>query len=202
VFAAGEANGDAVVDFTGNGALAGDIFRFVRFGTAAEGATFSQIGATQWQIHSGLDGHNEVITLLNGASVDMSDYVFQDATGNSALVARAAGDFNGDSLAERQRLAGNLDYEWHHDHRWGQPALCWPHLACRCGGRFQRRRQVRYSLAERQRLAGNLDDGWHHDHRWSQPTQPWQRLALGLESYRRLSPSLLPSVRSWAFARS
>ena len=36
----------------------------VGFGTAAGGATFTQIGATnQWQIHSGLDAHNEIITL-------------------------------------------------------------------------------------------------------------------------------------------
>ena len=105
VFAAGEADGDAVVDFTGNGALAGDSFRFVGFSTAAGGGTFTQIGATQWQIHSGLDGHNEVITLLNGASVHASDYVFQDATGNSAPVA-TAGDFNGDSKS---------DLLWRHD---------------------------------------------------------------------------------------
>ena len=39
--------------------------------------TFTQVGATnQWQIHSGLDGHNEVITLQNGATVNASDFVF------------------------------------------------------------------------------------------------------------------------------
>src|SRR5205085_12377247 len=76
VFAAGEANGDAVVDFAGNAAAAGDSFRFVGFGTAAQGATFTQLNATQWQIHSGLDAHNETITLLNGAPVDATDYMF------------------------------------------------------------------------------------------------------------------------------
>jgi VCBS repeat-containing protein len=87
-FVAYEANGDEVLDFTGNGTLAGDSFRFVGFGTAAQGATFTQIGATnQWQIHSGLDGHNDYITLVNGASVDASDYVFEGAPGNTAPVA-------------------------------------------------------------------------------------------------------------------
>src|SRR5262249_23077066 len=69
VFAAGEAGGDAVSDFAGNGAGVGDSFRFTGFGTAAGGATFTQIGATnQWQIHSGIDAHNEIITLQNGAT--------------------------------------------------------------------------------------------------------------------------------------
>src|SRR5215813_10131652 len=76
IFAAGQANGDAIADFTGNGAAAGDSFLFMGFGTAAQGATFSQLDATHWQIHSGLDAHNEVITLQNGASVHPSDYVF------------------------------------------------------------------------------------------------------------------------------
>jgi Ca2+-binding RTX toxin-like protein len=105
VFAAGEADGDEVLDFSGNGALAGDSFRFVGFGTAAGGATFTQIGATQWQIHSGLDGHNEVITLLNGASVHASDS--NDVTVQINVAARnVSGDFNGD---------GNSDVLWRHD---------------------------------------------------------------------------------------
>jgi hypothetical protein len=77
VFANGQASGDAIADFNGNGASAGDSLRFTGFGTAAQGATFTEIGATnQWQIHSGLDGHNEVITLQNSASVHPSDYLF------------------------------------------------------------------------------------------------------------------------------
>jgi len=76
VFAAGQANGDAISDFGGNGAATGDSLRFTGFGTAAQGATFAQTSATEWRIHSGLDGHNEVITLQNGASVDASDYIF------------------------------------------------------------------------------------------------------------------------------
>jgi len=50
---------------------------FIGFGAVGQGATFTQIGATnQWQIHSGLDAHNEIITLQNSAVVHASDYVF------------------------------------------------------------------------------------------------------------------------------
>jgi VCBS repeat-containing protein len=90
VFAAGEADGDSVDNVTNVFAGAYESFRFVGFGTAADGATFTQIGDTnQWQIHSGLDGHNEVITFLNGARVYASNYVFEDAPGNTAPVAAA-----------------------------------------------------------------------------------------------------------------
>jgi Ca2+-binding RTX toxin-like protein len=76
IFDAGEASGDAVADFAGNGAAVGDVLLFTGFGTAVGGATFTQINATQWQIHSGLDSHNEIITLMNGATVDASDFGF------------------------------------------------------------------------------------------------------------------------------
>ena len=47
------------------------------FGTAAQGATFTQIAATdQWQIHSGLDGHNETITFSNHAHPQQTDVLF------------------------------------------------------------------------------------------------------------------------------
>jgi hypothetical protein len=66
-----------VLDFAGNGAAAGDSFRFEGFGTVAQGAAFTQFdGTNQWQIHSGLDGHDEIITLQNGASVHASDFIF------------------------------------------------------------------------------------------------------------------------------
>jgi Ca2+-binding RTX toxin-like protein len=77
VFHAGEANGDVVVDFAGNGSAAGDALQFVGYGSALQGATFTQIGASnQWQIHSGLGGPDEIITFLNGASVDPTDFQF------------------------------------------------------------------------------------------------------------------------------
>jgi hypothetical protein len=77
MFQAGQASGDIVVDFDGNGAALGDSLMFVGFGTTGGGATFTQIGATnQWQIHSGLDAHNEIITFLNGATVQATDVLF------------------------------------------------------------------------------------------------------------------------------
>ena len=77
VFNVGQANGDTIIDFAGNGAGAGDTLTFVGFGTAAQGATLTQIGASnQWLIHSGIGGADETITLLNGATVDASDVLF------------------------------------------------------------------------------------------------------------------------------
>jgi Ca2+-binding RTX toxin-like protein len=77
VFHAGQANGDVVVDFDGQGAAVGDSLSFVGFGTAAGGATFTQIGATnQWVIHSGLGGPDETITFQNGASIHATDFLF------------------------------------------------------------------------------------------------------------------------------
>ena len=77
VFNAGQANGDMVADFAGNAGAAGNSLLFLGFGTAAQGATFTQVGATnQWQIHSGLDAHNEFITFSNGAAIDPNDFLF------------------------------------------------------------------------------------------------------------------------------
>ena len=77
VFRAGQANGDTVIDFAGSGPAAGDSLQFTGFGTTAQGATFTRIGMTnQWQVHSGLDAHNEIITFSNGAPIDPSDVVF------------------------------------------------------------------------------------------------------------------------------
>ena len=77
VFNALQANGDTIVDFAGNGAGVGDSLSFVGFGTAGDGATFTQIGATnQWVIHSGLDAHDETITLSNSATVHPTDFLF------------------------------------------------------------------------------------------------------------------------------
>ena len=62
----------AVADFDHNQA---DHLFFSGYGTAAQGATLQQIGSTdQWQIHSGLDAHNETITFSNHAAVQAGDF--------------------------------------------------------------------------------------------------------------------------------
>jgi Ca2+-binding RTX toxin-like protein len=70
VFHAGEANGDRVVDFAGNGSGLGDSLSFVGYGA---GATFTQNDATHWQITG---SSVETITFLNGASIHASDFLF------------------------------------------------------------------------------------------------------------------------------
>ena len=74
VFLAGSANGATVADFD---ATEFDLLVFSGFGTEAQGATFSQIGSTdQWEIHSGLDAHNETITLANHAVPHAGAFLF------------------------------------------------------------------------------------------------------------------------------
>ena len=52
-------------------------FRFVGYGTAAQGATFTRIATTnQWQINSADGLVHDIITLSNNASVHASDFVF------------------------------------------------------------------------------------------------------------------------------
>jgi len=79
VFRAGQANGDTIADFAGQGAATGDSFVFVGYGTAAQGATFVQINATQWLITSANGLITETITLGNGAAVHATDYTFVDS---------------------------------------------------------------------------------------------------------------------------
>jgi VCBS repeat-containing protein len=73
VFHAGEANGEVVVDFAGNGAAAGDSLQFVGYGA---GATFTQNDATHWQVNFNGGLSHEVLTFMNGAAIDPSDFVF------------------------------------------------------------------------------------------------------------------------------
>jgi Ca2+-binding RTX toxin-like protein len=77
VFHRGDGGGDIITDFAGNGASAGDSFQLVGYGTAAQGATFTQIGTTnQWQINSAAGLVHDIITLSNNAGVHASDFVF------------------------------------------------------------------------------------------------------------------------------
>jgi len=72
VFRQGQGNGDAVVDFAGNGGAAGDSLNFVGYGAA----TFTNIDATHWQVNFNGGASHEVITFMNGASIDLTDYLF------------------------------------------------------------------------------------------------------------------------------
>jgi Ca2+-binding RTX toxin-like protein len=73
VFNVGQANGDVVVDFAGNGAATGDSLHFVGYGS---GATFTQNDATHWQVNYNNGGSHEIITFLGGATIDPTDYLF------------------------------------------------------------------------------------------------------------------------------
>ena len=77
VFFAGSANGATVADFNRDQVNEWNFLVFSGFGTEAQGATFRQIGTTdQWQIHSGLDAHDETITFSNHATLLAGDFVF------------------------------------------------------------------------------------------------------------------------------
>ena len=73
VFSAGQADGDIIVDFDGQGAAAGDLLQFVGYGP---GATFTTIDPTHWQVNYNGGASHEVITFMNGASIHASDIVF------------------------------------------------------------------------------------------------------------------------------
>jgi trimeric autotransporter adhesin len=73
VFNGGQGNGDSVVDFAGNGAAAGDALQFVGYGA---GATFTNVDATHWQVNYNGGTAHDVITFMNGATIDASDFMF------------------------------------------------------------------------------------------------------------------------------
>jgi Ca2+-binding RTX toxin-like protein len=70
VFNAGEAHGDLVYEFQGNGAFLGDQMMFVGYGP---GATFTHLGGEFWQISGVVQ---ETIQMAGGASFDASDLLF------------------------------------------------------------------------------------------------------------------------------
>jgi Ca2+-binding RTX toxin-like protein len=73
VFNAGQADDDTILDFTGNGAAAGDVLQFVGYGV---GATFTNIDATHWQVNYNGGALHEIITFSNGAAIDPQDVLF------------------------------------------------------------------------------------------------------------------------------
>jgi len=75
VFVRGQGNGDTIEDFSGNGAGAGDSLLFSGYGTAAEGATFTQVDATHWSINSWDGAVHDVLTFTGGPTIDISDYL-------------------------------------------------------------------------------------------------------------------------------
>jgi Ca2+-binding RTX toxin-like protein len=73
VFVVGQADGDVIVDFAGNGASPGDSLKFVGYGP---GATFTNINATHWQINYNSGASHEMIAFMNGAAIDQGDLIF------------------------------------------------------------------------------------------------------------------------------
>jgi Ca2+-binding RTX toxin-like protein len=73
VFSAGQAAGDMVVDFAGNGAGLADSLQFVGYGA---GATFTNIDTTHWQVNFNGGSSHEILTFMNGAAIDQSDVLF------------------------------------------------------------------------------------------------------------------------------
>ncbi len=93
---AGEANGDAISDFTGNGSSAGDTIRFEGYGT---GATLTNISGNQWQVSGG--GFTETITVTG--AVATGDFTFD---GSTSTLPGGGGGETGSATAGADTLAG------------------------------------------------------------------------------------------------
>jgi Ca2+-binding RTX toxin-like protein len=75
-FVRGQAQGDVITDFMGNGAAAGDRLEFRGYGTTAQGAIFVQSDATTWRVTSADGLTAEVITFANAAVLHSTDWSF------------------------------------------------------------------------------------------------------------------------------
>ncbi|SFK22419.1 calcium-binding protein [Falsiroseomonas stagni] len=75
-FARGQAQGDVVADFIGNGSATGDRLEFRGYGSAAQGASFAQIDALTWRVTSADGLTAEDITFANAAILHGSDWSF------------------------------------------------------------------------------------------------------------------------------
>lgn len=74
LFRRGEASGDTVTDFIGNGNAAGDKLHFVGYGSTLAGASFTDLGANIWQITSADGMTMETIEVVG--SVGARDWMF------------------------------------------------------------------------------------------------------------------------------
>ncbi|MBL8546774.1 MAG: matrixin family metalloprotease [Hyphomonadaceae bacterium] len=73
VFKRGEGGRDSVYDFDGAN---GDVLMFTGYGAAEQGASLTQIDDTRWMINSADGRVHDIITLVNGASIDSGDWMF------------------------------------------------------------------------------------------------------------------------------
>jgi Ca2+-binding RTX toxin-like protein len=73
IFGPGQANGDTVTDFSGNGAGTADRLMFSGYGP---GATFTNIDPTHWQVNYNGATQHDIITFSNGAIIDPHDVFF------------------------------------------------------------------------------------------------------------------------------
>jgi trimeric autotransporter adhesin len=73
LFHPGEANGDFLTDFAGNGAAAGDSMLFTGYGA---GATFTNVDPSHWQVNYNGGLSHDILTFANAASIHASDYAF------------------------------------------------------------------------------------------------------------------------------
>jgi hypothetical protein len=73
VFNVGQANGDTVADFAGNGATPGDSLHFIGYGP---GASFTNIDAAHWQVNYNGGASYDVITFMNGTGINAQDVTF------------------------------------------------------------------------------------------------------------------------------
>ena len=72
VFQAGQASGDMIVDFTSGI----DTIDLIGFGSPAQGATFTQLNATDWQITPAGSSTGELLHIANAAPISAADIHF------------------------------------------------------------------------------------------------------------------------------
>jgi len=68
------------------GGSAGDSISLIGYGTAAQGASVTQLNATQWSINAADGTIHDIITLANGGSIDFSDITFIAGSGPAMIV--------------------------------------------------------------------------------------------------------------------